>query len=120
MMTYFTESATTQDLCAFLRENEFKGLRLRLLLFWCRHPQAKFNIDCIAHVLDVTRHHLHEILKELVEKGLIHEQYCSSGIAHYSLNHDHAIFSYITELAKLDWSLIKNLEVELDKEALPV
>ena len=49
-----------QDLISFLKENEFTGLRLRLLLFWGRHPQAKFNLDCIAHVLDLTRHHLRE------------------------------------------------------------
>jgi len=114
------EDLATQDLLSFLKENDFKGLKLRLLLFWTRHPQTKFNLDCIAHVLDTTRHHLHGVLGELIDKGMIREQYCPSGIAHYSLNHEHAINEYILELSKLDWSIIKNLEGELESEAVPV
>lgn len=114
------ERVLHEDLVSFLRENEFTGLKLRLLLFWGRHPQAKFNIDCIAHVLDVTRHHLREIMRELINNGMITEQYCTSGIAHYSLNHEHALSQHIQQLGELDWSAIKSLEVELEKEAVPV
>ncbi len=114
------ENMTDHDLVSFLRENDFTGHRLRLLLFWGRHPQAKFNLDCIAHVLDITHHHLREMLRELIDKGMVEEQYCSSGIAHYSLNPEHALNDYVQELAALDWSAIRNLEGEVEREALLV
>jgi predicted ArsR family transcriptional regulator len=111
---------TDHDLISFLRENDFTGHRLRLMLFWGRHPQAKFNLDGIAHVLDITRHHLRELLRELIEKGMVEERYCNSGIAHYSLNSEHALSDYVQELARLDWSAIRNLEGEAEREALLV
>jgi hypothetical protein len=111
---------TDHDLISFLRENDFTGHRLRLLLFWSRHPQAKFNLDCIAHVLDVTHYHLREMLRELISKGMVEERYCTSGIAHYSLNSGHALSDYLQELATLDWSAIRNLEGEVQREALLV
>ncbi len=107
------------SLVSFLRDNEFTGLKLKLLLFWGRHPQAKFNIDCIAHVLDITQHHLRDILRDLIVKGMVNEHYCHSGIAHYSLNNEHEVSGYISELAHLDWGIIKNLEAELEKELQP-
>ncbi len=113
-------SMTDQDLISFLKENDFTGHRLRLLLFWGRHPQAKFNLDCIAHVLDITHHHLHEMLRELIEKGMVEEKYCSSGIAHYSLNPEHELSDYVQELAMMDWSAIRNLEGEVERSALLV
>ena len=113
------ENILHEELLSFLRENEFTGLKLKLLLFWGRHPQAKFNIDCIAHVLEITRHHLREIMNELILQGLINEQYCTSGIAHYSLNHAHTLSQHVQDLAQLDWSAIKSLEVEIEREAVP-
>ena len=111
---------TDHDLISFLRENDFTGHRLRLLLFWSRHPQARFNLDCIAHVLDVTHYHLRELLRELIDKGMVEERYCTSGIAHYSLNPQHALGDYLQALASLDWSAIRNLEGEVQREALLV
>ena len=111
---------TDHDLISFLRENDFTGHRLRLLLFWSRHPQARFNLDCIAHVLDVTHFHLRELLRELIDKGMVEERYCTSGIAHYSLNPQHALSDYLQALAGLDWSAIRNLEGEVQREALLV
>jgi hypothetical protein len=109
-----------EEIFSFLKENEFTGLRLRLLLFWGRHPQARFNLDGISHVMDITHHHLKELLKELIDKGMINEQYCPSGIAHYSLNHDHEFSGHIQKLAELDWSAINSIEGELEKEALSI
>jgi hypothetical protein len=105
---------------SFLRNNEFTGLKLKLLLFWTRHPQARFNLDCIASVLNITCHHLRKILTELIDKGMINEEYCQNGITHYSVNHEHEISSCISALSHLDWGVIKNLEVELEKELQPV
>jgi hypothetical protein len=119
VISYSSQDLIHQDLISFLKENEFTGLRLRLLLFWGRHPQAKFNLDCMAHVLDITRHHLREIMKELIEMGMVNEQYCTSGIAHYSLNYDHALSPRVQRLAELDWSAIKNLELEVEQEVVP-
>ena len=112
------ESIANHELFSFLKENDVTGHRLRLLLFWGRHPQAKFNLDCIAHVLDITHFHVRELLRELISKGMVEEKYCASGMAHYSLNSGHALSEYIQELASLDWSAIRNLEGEVEREAL--
>ena len=119
VIAYSCREMVHQDLISFLKENEFTGLRLRLLLFWGRHPQAKFNLDCMAHVLDITRHHLRELMKELIDRGMVNEQYCTSGIAHYSLNYEHALSAHIQHLAELDWSAIKSLELAVEQEAVP-
>ena len=118
VLSDYCEKVISEELFSFLKENEFTGLRLRLLLFWSRHPQARFNLDGIAHVMDLTHHHLKELLKELIDKGMIDEQYCTSGIAHYSLNHEHELSVHIQKLAELDWSAINSLEVELERKAL--
>jgi hypothetical protein len=60
------------------------------------------------------------MLRELIEKGMVEEKYCSSGIAHYSLNPEHELSDYVQELATLDWSAIRNLEGEVEKSALLV
>jgi len=112
------ENIANHELFSFLKENDITGHRLRLLLFWGRHPQAKFNLDCIAHVLDITHFHLRELLRELISKGMVEERYCASGIAHYSLNSEHALNEYIQERANLDWSALRNLEGEVEREAL--
>ncbi|MDD5313322.1 MAG: hypothetical protein PHO26_09840 [Dehalococcoidia bacterium] len=108
-----------EDIFSFLKENGFTGTKLRLLFFWCRHPQAKFDLDCIARFMDTTHHHLNEMLRDLIEKGMIKEQYCSSGMAHYSINPEHAVSDYISELAKLDWGVLRSIQGELEKEAIP-
>ena len=120
MVMSYCDTIANQDLLSFLKENDFTGLRLRLLLFWGRHPHAKFNLDCIAYVLDITRHHLRDILKDLIDKGMVNEQYCASGIAHYSLNHSHVLSEHVNVLSQLDWSSIRVLEGEIEREALPV
>jgi hypothetical protein len=112
------ESIADHALYSFLKENEITGHRLRLLLFWGKHPQARFNIDGIAHVLDITCFHMRELLRELISKGMVEEQYCASGIAHYSLNSGHALSENIQELANLDWKAIMDLEGEVEREAL--
>lgn len=108
------------EIFSFIKKHEFVGLKLQLLIFWGKHPEASFNLDGIAHVMEITRNHLMELLKELIDKGIINEQYCSSGIAHYSLNHDHEYSGHIKRLAQMDWSEINSIEGELEREALNV
>jgi hypothetical protein len=112
------ESIANHELFSFLKENDITGHRLRLLLFWGKHPQAKFNLDCIAHTLDITCFHMRELLREMISKGIVEERLCESGIAHYSLNSGHALIEYIQELADLDWKAIMNLEGAVEREAL--
>lgn len=109
-----------EETFSFLKEHDFTGQRLRLLLFWGRHPHASFNLDGIAHVMEITRHSLMELLKELIDKGIINEQYCTSGIAHYSLNHDHEYSDHIKRLAEMDFSKINTIEGELERISLSV
>jgi len=112
------ESIANHELFSFLKENDITGHRLRLLLFWGRHPQARFNLNGIANVLDITCFHMKELLRELKNKGIVEERHCAGGIAHYSLNSGHALSEYIHELANLDWKAIMDLEGEVEREAL--
>ena len=109
-------SAMRRDLISFLRENELKGMRLKLFLFWARHPHAKFNMEGIAHMMDLTLNNLRGILRELINEGMVNEHYFSNGATHYSLNHEHALGQYVPHLMELDWSAIKNLEGEVERE----
>jgi len=109
-----------EEMFSFLKKHEFAGLKLQLLIFWGKHPQTSFNLDGIAHVMEITRNHLMQLLKELIDKGVINEQYCPSGIAHYSLNHDHEYSGLIKRLAQMDWSEINSIEGKLEREALNV
>jgi hypothetical protein len=112
------ENITNHELFSFLKANDITGHRLRLLLFWGKHPQAKFNLYCIAHTLDITCFHMRQLLRELIGKGIVEERYCASGIAHYCLNSEHALSEYIQQMAHLDWKALMNLEGAVEREAL--
>ena len=118
VMSDYYENGINEGLFSFLRENEFSGIRLQLLLFWGKHPQTSFNLDGIARILNLTHQHLKELLKDLIDKGMINEHYCSSGIAHYSLNNDHESIGHIQKLAALDCSVINSIQGELESEVL--
>ena len=119
VINYCRENMVEPDSFSFIKENDFTGLKLRLLFFWGKHPHTKFDLDCIANFLDVTRYHLREIIKDLVSSGVIDEQYCSNGTAHYSLNHENGTSKYISELASLDCSVLNNMLGAIEREALP-
>ncbi|MGD0354580.1 MAG: hypothetical protein ABSB31_03940 [Dehalococcoidia bacterium] len=120
VINYCCENMVEPDLFSFIKENDFTGLKLRLLFFWGKHPHTKFDMDCIANFLDITRYHLRDIIKDLISKGVIDEQYCSNGTAHYSLNHENEKTKYIDELARLDWSVLNSMLGAIEREALPV
>ena len=100
--------------------NNYIDLKLKLLLFWGRHPQAKFNLDCIASALDTTKTSLRDTIRVLVEEGTLKEQLNGTGITNYSLNNNQQAQEYIKELARLDWNEIKILKNQLQEEAIPV
>jgi hypothetical protein len=120
VINYRFENMVEPDLFSFIKENDFTGLKLRLLFFWGKHPHTTFDLDCIANFLDITRYHLRDIIKDLVNRGVIDEQYCSNGMAHYSLNHENETTKYIGELACLDCSILNNMLGAIEREALPV
>ncbi len=116
---YCCENMVEPDLFSFLKENDFTGLKLRLLFFWGKHPHTTFDHDCIAHLLDITRYHLRDVIKDLVDKGVVNQGYCANGAAHYSLNHANDKTRYVGELASLDWSILNNMLGAMEREALP-
>ncbi len=118
VISEYREKFFNQDMFDYLRENDLTGLKLRLLLFWGRHPQTKFNFDGIAHLITATRCHLKEMLKEFIDKGIVNEEYCDTGVAHYYLNQNHHLIQHIKELAELDWSTINYLEEALGHRSL--
>lgn len=102
----------------FLEENNYIGMKLQLLLFWGRHPQAKLSLYTIATALDTAKLSLRQAIEALAERGILNEQQDSNGLTTYSLSCDQQIQDYIKELARLDWSEIRIMEKQLQGEAI--
>ena len=109
MVTYCEQrKITNDDLLYFLNDSNCMGVKLRLLLFWGRHPQTKFSLDSISNALNVTRTSLIDIIEVFVEKDIVKEQFTGSGITTYSLNDNPQIQEYIkslTNLKMIGWHL---------------
>lgn len=116
MVTYCEQrKITNDDLLYFLNDNNCMGIKLRLLLFWGRHPQTKFSLESVANALNVTRTSLMDIIEVFVEKEILKEQFTGSGITTYSLNDNPQIQEYIKSLINLK---IKGWHLEEDDHFL--
>ena len=117
LLNEYCEKAIDEEILTFFKRHEFAGLKLKLLVFVGSHPETSFNLDDIAHAMEITRHNSMGLLKELISKGIINERYyhCPGGIAHYSLNPDHECSSYIKELSQMGLSEINITKGELER-----
>jgi hypothetical protein len=93
----------SEDLCS-----------LELLLFFSRHPHARFNCTAVLHALTTKKFDTNTALQVLVAKKIVvscHE----NGITLYTLTKDEPAHSLATQLANIDqrqWQII--LEQILD------
>lgn len=94
-------------LFSLLEEGEHISAKLQVLLFYRRHPRAKFTLECIARALDVPRLYLRETVRALVEKGIIEKQHTGSGITWYFLSQEQQKRQCVEELAHLDWGELR-------------
>ncbi len=119
MVISCTENPTTKtDLLNFIKENEFNGLELQLLVFWAKHPNAKLSLYSIANALDTAKLSLREAIYALVRKNVILEQHNNNDLTTYYLNGDCNTRSFIEELSYLDWSQLKVLKKQLEGGAV--
>jgi hypothetical protein len=92
---------------------------LELLLFFGRHPHARFNRTAALHALTPGRFDCGLALKRLMERKLVIPSY-ENGTALYSLTKEEPAHSIVLELKKIDhrqWQII--LEKILQAQGIP-
>jgi len=105
------------DLCEFIKDFNEDLDSLELLLFFGRHPNARFNQRAVIHSTSLRRFEEIRSLKNLVDKGLVSAQ-TENGTTLYSLTLDCSSREKILGLRDIDQSqwqtivdkLIQNLE----------
>lgn len=102
-----------ERLFRFLEEHAGDRLKMRLLAFWGRHPQARFAIDAIYCGLGCKKLDLNRALREMAEAGLL-DTYHNNGVSFYSLTASKEERRPVLELASLgfyQWRLILSRRV---------
>jgi hypothetical protein len=105
-------------LCDFIKEFADDLNSLELLVFFSRHPKARFNKTAIVHALLANQYDAGIALKNLIDKKMvdIHDEY---GMTLYSLTKEEPAHSLASELINIDqlrWQkvleqILKSLEI---------
>ena len=105
-------------LCSFIREFGDDLTSLELLLFFSRHPHARFNRPAVFHALTAKQFDVGIALKRLVDRKLV-VTCCEHGMTLYALTKDEPAHSLATQLANIDqhqWQTI--IEHILDAQGI--
>jgi hypothetical protein len=103
-----------EKLCEFVKEIGQDLNSLELLLFFSRHPNARFNRTATLHAVTSKSFDTGIALKRLVEKKIV-VTYFENGITLYALTKTEPAHSLAVEMITIDqsrWSVI--LEYILD------
>jgi hypothetical protein len=95
-------------LCTFVRDFCDDLSSIELMLFFSRHPHARFNHSAVSHVLTSKRFDAAITLKRLVEKKIV-ITYTENGITLYALTKQEPIHSLAAQLITIDqrqWQVI--------------
>lgn len=106
------------NLFTFIKEFADDLNSLELLLFFSRHPNARFNRTAIIHAVNSRKFESSVALKKLIEKQIIITTF-ENGVYLYSLTHDEPVYSLAGRLVKIDqgqWQVI--LECILDAQGI--
>ena len=101
-------------LCKFIKEFGDDLNSLELLLFFSRHPNARFNRTAVLHSVTAKRFDTAVTLKRLIDRNII-VTYSENGVVLYGLTKDEPDHSLAAELVSIDqnrWQII--LEYILD------
>ena len=93
-----------EDLRRFLQKHGDNRIKRELLLFWGRHPNARFTKFALCYAVDCSGLQAEQSLKSHMEAGLVEELTNERGLTFYSLTDDEAKRQLIIELADFDWS----------------
>ena len=102
----------------FIKEFSADLCSLELLIFFSRHPHARFNSNAVLHALTTKRFDTNAALKRLVEKKIV-VSYFENGIFLYSLTKEEPSYSLTTQLVNIDqsqWQTI--IEHILDEQGI--
>jgi hypothetical protein len=97
-----------EKLCSFIKDFGDDLCSLELLLFFSRHPNARFNRTSILHVLTTKQFDTGIALKQLIEKKMV-VSYSENGITLYALTKEEPTHSLAAQLINIDqrqWQVI--------------
>jgi hypothetical protein len=96
------EIAIEDNLYQFIRKYADKPLKMELLAFWGRHPNAKFAELAIYYAQASRKVDVCRALEDMVEAGLV-DIHIHNGTPLYSLTTNEEKRRLIMKLATLDW-----------------
>lgn len=91
-----------EQLSRFLEEFAGDRLKVELLAFWGRHPNARFTVGAISCALDCRKLDTDKALKDMVEVGLV-DTYTHNDVLFFSLTMNEERRPPVLELASLGW-----------------
>ncbi len=92
-----------EQLCVFIKNFCDDLCSLELLLFFSRHPNARFNRSAVLHVVSAKRFDSAVALKKLIDNGVI-VTHTENGITLYSLTKSEPIQSLALKMLNIDQS----------------
>jgi len=95
-----------EQMLRFLEEYAGDRLKMELLAFWGRHPNARFSRGAISCALDCKKLNIDRALKDMVEVGLV-DIYNCNGVPFYSLTVNEERRRPVMELACLGWGQLQ-------------
>jgi hypothetical protein len=96
------EVAIEENLYQFIRKYADEPLKMELLAFWGRHPNAKFSKLAIYHVEDCRKVDACRALGDMAEAGLV-DAHIYNGTPLYSLTMNEEKRRLVMKLATLGW-----------------
>jgi hypothetical protein len=105
-------------LCNFIRGFGEDLYSLELLLFFSRHPSARFNRTAVLHAITSEQFDANLALKHLIERKLV-VTCCENGVNLYTLTKEEPAYSLASQLVGIDqrrWQII--LEHILDANGI--
>ncbi len=92
----------------FIKEFSEDLCSLELLLYFSRHPHARFNRSAVLHATTTKKFDTDKALKTLIEKKIV-VSFLENGITLYALTKNEPIHSLAAELVSIDqrqWQII--------------
>jgi hypothetical protein len=89
------------QLCSFVKEFSDDLCCLELLLFFSRHPNAKFNRTAVIHAVATRKFDAGNALRHLIDKKIVVTS-CENGLTLYSLTKEEPAHSLAAQMVSID------------------
>ncbi|MDH5770764.1 MAG: hypothetical protein OEZ25_05710 [Candidatus Bathyarchaeota archaeon] len=93
---------TEEQLYRFLEEHGDSRVKRQLLVFWGRHPRAKFEENAICYTLNRNRSDIDRALRAQVKAGLV-DTYMYKNVTLYSLTTNEERRRLVVGLTDIGW-----------------